>query len=338
MKTILDAPPEIIDLISIQTGVHVDCLETFPDDLATNLPVCLKSLPNLQTLSISDLVFSHPQSSARSAKIEQYLMTAIQAILHHARLDNLEDLRLRLPLTYDFATLAKAPLPDEQSKPGNDLPTVMRRLRHLKVGISDTSGPGGHMIYFDPPTMSQAQWPNVRYAREFFGFLEMAPNIHSLEVSCTHKLDMDKLNVVKFQNLRKLCLNRLTVSPEHLQTLLSQNQTAIRALRLNAIGLKDGTWEEIFISLCSFPRLTQFWVEYCGYDPRGASSGFIDPSITPYDIAKDLVSVHRGDFDALGDLQRHVMRLRDAARLTQISREVYQWGFMPSLDSATSHE
>ncbi len=135
---------------------------------------------------------------------------------------------------------------------------------------------------------------------------------------------MDLLSIANFKQLHVLVLSRIKVSMENFEALITQNKSTIRALDFSQLELKTGTWENLFTSSCSLPHLKYLHIESCGYIQ---SSNHAAGLLPPIDDPQDLETSHFGDYDALGDLQRHVMEVRDAAGLAQMTEYDFKWGY-----------
>ncbi|CAF9937578.1 hypothetical protein IMSHALPRED_000466 [Imshaugia aleurites] len=204
------------------------------------------------------------------------------------------------------------------------LKEFLSQLRHLHVGILDNSGGFGQRYFFSQASSSQALFPNADHSKEFFTFVEMATRLESLSISCTHVLDMDMLSIVHFRQLQVLVLARIKVSMEILQGLILQNESTIRALDFRELELKTGTWQSLLLSSCSLPHLKYLYINSCGYIQFPP---YADGLLPPIDDPQDLETFHFKGYDALGDLQRHVMRVRDAAGLAQMTEYDFKWAY-----------
>lgn len=309
----------------------VNTREGYENDLCVILPICIRNLPKLRVLFIAE-----PQSGTVevSEELRQVLLAATQNTFKYGLFPKLEELDLRLALAYDFGVLARSGFMVEPTKLRRHLKEVFSQLRHLHVGILDNSGSFGQRYYSSHASSSQALFPNPDHPKEFFTFVEMATRLESLSISCTHVLDMDMLSIVHFRQLHVLVSARIKVSMAKLQGLILQNKSTIRALDFHQLELITGTWQSLLLSLSSLPHLKYFDILSCGYIQ---TSPYACGLLPPMDVPQDLETFHYfEDYDALGDLQRHVMRVRDAAGLAQMTEYDFKWGYRESILSELS--
>ena len=299
----------------------VNTREGYATDLCVVLPICIRNLPNFRVL-----VIAKPKSGSVevSEELRQILLAATQNTFRYGLFPKLEELDLSLALAYDFGVLVKSGFMVEPTRLRRPLKEVLSQLRHLHVGILDNSGFSGQRYYSSHDSSSQALFPNADRPKEFFTFVEMATQLESLSISCTHVLDMDMLSIVHFRQLHVLVLNRIKVSIANLQGLILQNKSTIRALGFHLLELMTGTWQSLLLSSCSLPHLKYFNISSCGYI---LSSPHACRLLPPMDDPQGLETRHFKDYDALGDLQRHVMRVRDAAGLAQMTKYDFKWGY-----------
>ena len=318
----------IIDLSVFSDAVNTS--EGCANDLYAILPICIRNLPSLRILT-----FAKPDAGNFSEELRQILLGATQITFKYGLFPKLEELDLCLPLAYDFGVLARSGSIVAPTKLRRPLKEVLSHLRHLHLGILDSSGSFGqrYQSYRSPASRSQTLFPNADHSKELFAFVEMATRLESLSISCTHMLDMDVLSTVNFRRLHVLVLYRIKVSMEKLQGLILENKSTIRALDFCQLELKSGTWESLLLSLCSLLRLKYLYINSCGYIH---SSPHATGLLPPIDDPEDLETTHYEDYDALGDLQRHVMRVRDAAGLAQMTEYDFKWGYKKPLSSELS--
>ncbi len=307
--------------ITVNPPRPVDTTETYLNDLCVILPICSRNLPSLRVLSIARF---EGNAEGVPEKARQILFKATQNTFRYGLFHRLEELSLRLPFAYDFEVLAESGFTVEPTTLRRPLYEVLVQLRHLQVFIQDNSGHLGQRYYSSLASESQTHFRNVIHQKGFFGFVELATQLESLSISCTHALDMDLLSIANFKQLHVLVLSRIKVSMENFEALITQNKSTIRALDFSQLELKTGTWENLFTSSCSLPHLKYLHIESCGYIQ---SSNHAAGLLPPIDDPQDLETSHFGDYDALGDLQRHVMEVRDAAGLAQMTEYDFKWGY-----------
>lgn len=283
----------------------VDTNEDYLNDLHVILPICIRNLPSLRTLSIAQ---SESSAVDSSEKMRQISLGATQSTLRYGLFPKLEKLDLRLGLAYDFGKLARSGSAVKRTTFWRPFKEVMSQLHHLHVQILDNSGRFGEPYSSTPASRSQSLFPNANHAKDFFAFVEMATRLESLSISCTHVLDMDVLSIVDLRQLHVLVLARITVSMEKLRGLIIQNRSTIRTLNFCQLELKTGTWESLFSSSCSLPHLKHLYIISCCYIKSSPHFAVYESSL---DIPDDIETVHYEDYKALRDLERHVMRVRD---------------------------
>lgn len=301
----------------------------YETDLCVILPICIRNLPNLRGLYIAKPGDNSTKPKFNivevSDELRQVFLAATQNIFRYGLFPKIEELDLRLALAYDFGVLARSGSMVELTKLRRPISEILSQLRHLHVDIIDNSGDFGQRYYLSHASSSQALFPNDDHPKELFTFVEMATGLETLSISCTHVLDMDVLSIIHFTQLHVLTLARIEVSMAKLQGLILQNKSTIRALDFYLLELKMGTWQSLFLSSCSLPHLTYLYINSCGYIQ---SSPHAKQFLPPMDDPQDLETRHWEDYDALGDLQRHVMRVRDTAGLAQMTERDFKWGYL----------
>ena len=300
-------------------------------DLRSILPACFSSFQRLKTLRVSGPCY--PGGHQKDPHFPEYLRHAlrntIETTLGHAPAESLTELSLALPLTHDFAVL----IDDHQYMtlawpiPFQDILTT---LSHLDITIGDNSGPGGQHWMLKPISDAQKAYPNEKFAAAFFRFIETAHNVKTLRIRLTHVLDMDLLNTAKFCKLRVLELRNLEVSWPNLLAIVNANIDTLRAIDLDGVQLKCGTWKTLLLAFCSLPKLDYFAMDACGYSPVGLSAWLIPAAAAEMDSAIETRSIF--DFHALGHLQRQVMHRRDLMRLPQMMDHDYKYSSWKTLE------
>ena len=294
---------------------QADSPESYLSQMCMTLPICVRNLPRLRILSIDNPRWDKVGSSKISSDI---LFRAAQIISRFGRFPELEELNLSLNVAYGFAIQALSGPPMKPTKHRRPLEECLSQLRSLHVDIRDYTY-GEHDGSLETP-MSEAQilFPNLNHGRKMiFGFIEVATRLESLSLGCDQLLDVDGLNIAAFKRLKTLTLSRVQISVEHLQTLITQNKATIRTLALKEIELKTGMWESILLDLCSFPHLEEICIGACGYVPcSNFALSLLPPNVEDMSVTEYLESCEWDDYDALEELQNHMMRVQDAAGLS----------------------
>ena len=295
----------------------IEVVANYIEDLRSILPACFSSYQRLKTLHISGprYPFGYEEDPHFPEDLRHALRNTIATTLGHAPAGSLTELSLALPLTHDFAAL----IDDTQymtlawPTPFQDL---LATLSHLNISIGDNSGPGGQPWILKPRSGAQNAYPNEKLAPGFFNFIENANNVESLRIKVTHVLNMDLLNTARFCRLRVLELRNLKVSWENFIAIVDNNRETLRAIDLDGIQLKSGTWKALLLKLCSLPQLDYFSMDACSYSSDGLSAWLVPVATAEMDSAIETGSIL--DLHALGDLQRQVMYRRDLIGLPQM--------------------
>ena len=300
-------------------------------DLRSILPACFSSYQRLKTLRISGPYYpgGHQEDPHFPEDLRHALRNTIGTTLGHAPAGSLTELSLALPLTHDFAAL----IDDTQymtlawPTPFQDL---LATLSHLNINISDNSGPGGQQWMLKPRSGTQKAYPNERFAPGFFKFVEVANNVETLRIRVTHVLDMDLLNTARFCKLRILELRNLKVSWDSFVAFVENNTDTLRAIDLDGIQLKSGTWKALLLKFCCLPQLDYFAMDACRYSTDGSSAWMVPATAADMDSAIETRSIF--DFHALGHLQRQVMFQRDLMGLPQMMEYHFKYSSWKTLE------
>ncbi len=309
----------------------IEVIATYIEDLRSILPACFSSYQKLKTLRISGPCYpgGHEIDPHFPEDLRHALRNTIATTLGHAPAGSLAELSLALPLTHDFAAL----IDDTQymtlawPTPFQDL---LATLNYLDINIGDNSGPEGQHWMLKPSSGTQEAYPNEKFAPGFFKFVELANNVETLRIRATHVLDMDLLSTVRFCKLRILELRNLKVSWDSLVAVVDNNTETLRAIDLDGIQLKSGTWKALLLKLCSLPQLDYFAMEACSYSTDGLSAWLIPVAAADMDSAIETRSIF--DFHALGHLQRQVMYRRDLIGLPQMMEYDFKYSSWKTLE------
>lgn len=300
-------------------------------DLRSILPACFSSYQRLKTLRVSGPCYpgGHQKDPHFPEALRHALRNTIETTLGHAPADSLTELSLALPLTHDFAALIDDsqymtltwPIPFQN---------ILATLSHLDITIGDNSGPGGQHWMLKPKSGTQKAYPNEKFARGFFEFIEIASNVETLRIRVTHVLDMDLLNTTRFCKLRILELRNLKISWYNLVAVVDNNMESLRAIDLDGVQLKSGTWSALLLKFCSLPKLDYFAMDACSYSTDGLSAWLVPAAAAEMDSAIETRSIF--DFHALGHLQRQVMYRRDLMGLPQMMEYDYKYSSWKTLE------
>ena len=304
-------------------------------DLRSILPACFSSYQKLKTLRISGPCYpgGHEQDSHFPEDLRHALRNTIGTTLGQAPAESLTELSLALPLTHDFAAL----IDDTQYMTlAWQFQDLLANLSHLDINIGDNSGPGGQHWMLKPRSLTQKAYPNERFAPGFFKFIEVANNVETLRIRVTHVLDMDLLNTARFCKLRVLELRNLKVSWDNFVAVVENNTETLRAIELDGIQLKSGTWKALLLKLCSLPQLDYFAMDACRYSTDGLSAWMVPAAAAEMDSAIETRSIY--DFHALGHLQRQVMYRRDIIGLPQMMEYDFKYSSWKTLEEVENLE
>lgn len=248
----------------------------------------------------------------------------VNNIFRYVPLSRLKELHLALPLTYDFATLLMQEPMNSSTPSRSSIKSTMKQLNYLSVSISDGSGFGGERYFQKPPSPAQREFPNEEYCDQFFKFIQLAEELESLRVSCTHVLNIDALDATNLHKLRSLELTRVKISHTMLLSIMERNHKTLRSIFLWSVELKSGTWTDVLIQLCLHPQLKAFHTDSCGYSRDGESSRWAPRLLPPIDNPTDIETLHLPDTFALGNLQRQVNANRLVKGLLEIGELEYR--------------
>ena len=237
----------------------------------------------------------------------------------------LDSISISLPLAHDYIELTSKLDRSSCDASMQSFSGMMQSIRHLSASISDFSGQGGGRYVHEPTSSGQHNYPNQVHQQHFWDFIRSATNLRSLCLRCTHILDFDQLRIDHFTSLRELSLARVQMSQKHLLDLVAWNSSTLRAIEFQHVQLDSGTWQSTLLHLCSLSRLDHFFVDSCGYTSTGASSMYENHVLPELDNPLEIESVHSGDFDALGRLQRHVNAVRTSAGLPLYTERDYRY-------------
>ena len=301
------------------------------NDLGVVLPACFPSYPRLCALRFSGPCYpgGHKEDHHFPEELRRALRETIENTLGNTLMRSLTDLSLALPLTHDFAAL----IDDCQLAIPNDLGPLLdllSRLRHLDIKIDENSGHGGQHWMLKPKSGVQKAYPNEKFASGFFEFIEQARNVESLRIRVTHVLDMDLLVTSQLRTLRVLELENLKLSIESFCNIIERNIDTLRAIDLDGVQLKSGTWKALLLNLCCLPHLDYFSMDACSYAKDGLSGWLAPTNVPDMDSAIETRSIL--DFHALGHLQRQVMHQRDVAGLPQMTCVDFKYASWVTLD------
>ena len=300
-------------------------------DLQSILPACFPSYQRLKTLRISGPCYpgGHEEDPHFPEDLRHALRNTIETTLGHAPAGSLTELSLALPLTHDFAALIDDCQYMTFTRPG-PFQDLLATLNHLNIDINDNSGPGGQHWMLKPKSGAQKAYPNEKFAPGFFKFIEVANNVETLRIRVTHVLDMDLLNTARFCKLRILELRNLKVSWDSFVAVVDNNTETLRAIDLDGIQLKSGTWKALLLKFCSLPRLDYFAMDACSYSTDGLSAWLVPVAAAEMDTAIETRSIF--DFHALGHLQRQVMYRRDLMGLPQMIEYDFKYSSWKTLE------
>jgi hypothetical protein len=202
--------------------------------------------------------------------------------LSTSKFEHLTHLQLTLPCTYDFVELFQI-VPD----------SFWECLKHLSLGITDATGPGGSKNYLYwadedgdgdegfPFSNLQEQYLNTEHAHGIFDIVARCPNLESLGLSGTQFLDGNLLDWKPASvGLKSIFLSRVNFSMPNLIRLLSpaehvsQVGSALTKIWFEEVYLTSGLWEDVFVHLHTYPSLLCFKPENLSYARGGESIQF----------------------------------------------------------------
>ncbi|RYO93391.1 hypothetical protein DL766_000781 [Monosporascus sp. MC13-8B] len=309
--------------------------QLYAEDAARLLPVCLAALPNLEVLDVRGPSFpslnlraAGPAGSATpptSSLVEEPMRMftgAVVSALRYVPLPRLAELNLRLAVTHEFGAF----FPEHTTPCRIPVDDVVRRLRHLEISISDFTERDSRVTVRDDTSLSALAGvhPNPESAALPLRLVELAAageNLESLSIRGSDILDLGALRLGDggAPRLRHLGLTRVAASAENLLRMVEPCRYSLRSVRLTRVELDAGTWRDVLSMLATFPHLCYFSVDAGGYSRSGASGHLVAP-LPVRGGGGYIRSVEQADHDALGALQRHVIRNRKEAGLLPYRR------------------
>ncbi|KAF8860524.1 hypothetical protein BDZ45DRAFT_308565 [Acephala macrosclerotiorum] len=246
--------------------------------------------------------FGVPGGHARADRVDAMHLTFFMAKLCRALskssfFPHLTELRLSLPCSHNYKALRQV-LPA----------SLLLQLKKLFLAVADATGPGGsreYLIYADethdgdddyPLSDLQEQFPNREHAHWMFEIAAQCPNLDTLALESTHRLDCDLLTL-STSNLSSFFLHRMTVSASKLIELLLPS--TLSRLWIQDTELTSGSWDEVFDHLQKCNKLEYLNPSNCSY-ARGGSSFHLKAWIgREWEFLHSLWSKHEPDNTAL---------------------------------------
>ncbi|KAE9365010.1 hypothetical protein N431DRAFT_95188 [Stipitochalara longipes BDJ] len=293
-------------------------------EIIEDLPMVLKNLSSLNCLEVytSSWVMDHRTSSrlGPGLQLDCALLEKVPRAISYgiSNMEYLTDLRLLLPCTHDFLELSNS-VAD----------SIFHGIRHLFLGVTDATGPGGSMDYLmflddddDEFVLSNLQQShsNVDHIRELLAVVERCPNLESLGLEGTQMLNCDLLRwMPTTMGLKSLYLFRANISAEKLVTLLSSpaahnmKLSSIIKVWLERVNLTAGTWSDVFDHLMACPSLAYHNPQDLSYARGGKSSHHIENPNRAFEDSFSLWSNHEPDEEKLLALT-HLLIKRSGGR------------------------
>jgi hypothetical protein len=187
-------------------------LRLFVQDLAALLPACLSNFHGLASLRISGTIYDYYDydSSSFPHDIRNMFTELIVTIFRYISLATLKELKLVLPVTYDFATLLANETASNTTLARLSIISVLRRLRRLYFGVCDNSGPGVDLT--NSPSAIQTVFPIQDHAGKFFELIQLADRLESIAISANYGLDMDRLDSKHLHRLHAVVFRGVKIS------------------------------------------------------------------------------------------------------------------------------
>ena len=280
----------------------------YAEDASRLLPVCIARLSCLEALDVCGPSF--PWTIASVAEEPTRLFTnAIVSVLRYVELPCLTELNLRLPVTHEFGELfTKHPSPSRI--PVRD---VMRRLRHLKISVSDFTVDDPSHTRGAPRSALRDAYPNADFVASPLKLIELSAGLESLAIRSSDMLNVDALELHDDVSLRSLKLSMLYTTATALMRILEHSRDSLRAVDLHMVELSDGVWDEVLHKLCACPHLWYWSISASGYSSSGSNEHLRLPSPQSQGVETRIASKNAADHDALWMLLDHIRENRVSA-------------------------
>lgn len=112
-----------------------------------------------------------------------------------------------------------------------------------------------------------------------------------------------------------------------------QSQGTIAFIDFSLVRLNSGTWQQIFMELCTFQHLLDFYIQHSGYSLAGSSSGLAAIMLPDPKCLLSVESENPLDTNALGNLQRQVNANRISAGFPPCPERDYRYINFPPLET-----
>ena len=330
---------EAVQYLSVAFESHslIDGVQGGLFEVAFALPPLVHACKKLKGLEIYGSVAEHGKDHQFDPNLFVKTVEHIfRRVSPNTQYCTLQSLALTLPLTCDFAMLAKISTEHSPMPYRRPLLHILKDLKHLHLEVTDNSGEAGQRHSSSLESRRHRMYPNTLHAIDFFHFATIPDGLHSLSITATHILDMDVLDTSNLQGLQTLYLSRVKLSSETLTSISSRNASSLKSIELNELELKSGTWESVLTEFCSLSRLECFWIDLCGYAKDGTSAHLSSGLSSPNDDLEEIESLNYGDIAALGFLQKHVNGVRIWAGDEPYTDRDYRFAVDPSSDESNT--
>lgn len=307
------------DIMKFSTSPSISYIE----DLAGLLSSCLIKFTNLRALQ-----FREPPSCLPLERRRAYIKTVVST-LRYLPLPELTELELYFPITHDFGEF----FPNTTSSLRIPVSNVLSHLRHLGLYVCEHTNHVDQRYWQEPILPEYATLPNTTHAFNLFKMIQSAPSLQSLAVRSRDILDLDYLRFPPTLRLRSLYLSGVRISSNNLLSLFKQSQGTIAFIDFSLVKLNSGTWQQIFMELCTFQHLLDFYIQHSGYSSAGSSSGLAAIMLPDPECSLSVESENTLDTNALGDLQRQVNANRISAGFPPCPETDYRYINLPPLET-----
>jgi hypothetical protein len=212
-------------------------------------------------------------------------------------------------------------------------------------------------------------------ADKFFWLVEDALPLESLEMSTSGFSPDDGFPLNRLTNCRRLKVKSISFPIDELVSVISRNRETLRAVELRRNYIRStGSWTDVLLQLCQIPHLTLFHMHHCHYSfHKGPNSDALAQSAVGMILDADFFdmeswdwhilfaerhglcmdsiyhredihthgmfdSVFAPDWHAVGNVQRHILKNRQAQGLPRAPSDYRNIEYEPVEDLLTSRE
>ncbi|KAI9927256.1 hypothetical protein ASPWEDRAFT_46716 [Aspergillus wentii DTO 134E9] len=289
-----------------------DTVKRYTEEFKEWFPRCLGKLTRLKTLEF-DIEYAYWKEAKGHSDVPtaiwRSLADAMFTCLRDARLENLQNLQIKLPNESTYCLGSQSRLP--------------ATLMPSQNSMSNLSS-----LHIDHQTME----PGIYYQADVLRLVGLVKSLHTLEITGSQALFADiapvDLLISPNMNLRVLKIMCVTFPFRILLSLLQNNKQTLEKIVLNGVDLHDGRWKDILKEICQLPSVHHVGLCSCNYSRTGQSS-FLRRSSRFYecDVVRtgEIRSLSAADILAIHPVRHHLNRNREKIGLERIRPIKTKW-------------